>query len=360
MDKKFMQRCIELAKCGFGTASPNPMVGAVITHNDRIIGEGWHKKCGEPHAEVNAVNSVKDKSLLCESTIYVSLEPCAHVGRTPACADMLIREGFKNVVIGSIDPFAKVAGKGIEKLQKAGVNVKLGVLKEECDWLNRRFFTYHTQQRPYIILKWAQTADGYIDNCRDEINQQPLLISNDYFSTINHKWRSTEDAILVGKNTVILDNPQLTTRRWTGRNPVRICLDRNLTLPLQCKIFDSQAKTIIINSKREEIVGNLHYHKIDYKKELVGQLLRVLYEEEIQSVIVEGGKQTIESFISCGSWDEAHVFESEQVIGNGVHAPEFNFQHQEMNFYKGQTHKTYYNTAYYNNKLKKNELARNR
>ena len=347
MDEIYMRRCIELAKCGFGTASPNPMVGAVIVHNGKIIGEGWHRKCGEAHAEVNAVNSVKDKSLLKESTIYVSLEPCAHVGRTPACADMLIREGFPKVVVGSIDPFEKVAGKGIEKLKNAGVDVKIGVLKQECDWLNRRFFTYHTKRRPYIILKWAQTADGFIDNIRTDRQQKPLKITNVYFDRLVHKWRTEEDAILVGTRTALLDNPQLTARLWSGQNPVRICIDRELKVPKSSKIFDGQAKTIIINGSQEYADGNLLYCKVNFSENIVPQVLDILYHNEIQSVIVEGGAQTISSFLSLGLWDEARIFTNGNKIGTGVKAPQFKHPIAKSETKGGITLNYYYNTDYY-------------
>lgn len=347
MDEIYMRRCIELAKCGFGTASPNPMVGAVIVHNGKIIGEGWHRRCGEAHAEVNAVNSVKNKSLIKESTIYVSLEPCAHVGRTPACADMLIREGIPNVVVGSIDPFEKVAGKGIEKLKNAGVDVKIGVLKQECDWLNRRFFTYHTKRRPYIILKWAQTADGFIDNIRSDSTQKPLKITNVNFDRLVHKWRTEEDAILVGTRTALLDNPQLTARLWAGRNPVRVCIDRELKVPESSKILDNQAKTIIINGKKEGTNDNLIFCKADFDENIVPQVLDILYRNEIQSVIVEGGAQTINSFLSLGLWDEARIFTNGDEIGTGVKAPHFNHPIAKSEIKDRITLNYHYNTDYY-------------
>ncbi len=346
-----MKRCIELAKCGFGNASPNPMVGSVIVCDGKIIGEGWHRKCGEAHAEVNAVNSVKDKSLLKKSTIYVSLEPCAHVGRTPACADMIIREEIPNIVVGSIDPFEKVAGKGIEKLRAAGRNVKSGILKDECDWQNRRFFTFHTEKRPYIILKWAQTADGFIDNIRTDNSQKPLAITNRHFNTLVHKWRTQEDAILVGTNTVLLDNPNLTNRHWQGRNPVRICIDKKLKLPTSSNIFNSQAKTIIINSQKNSVEGNLHFCQIDFDKNIIPQILEVLYQHEIQSVIIEGGTQTLNSFISQNCWDEARIFTSAQKIANGVKAPEFNFTAQNCETHDGISLKYFYNNKFFKAEL---------
>ena len=347
MDEIFMRRCIELAKCGFGTASPNPMVGAVIVCDGKIIGEGWHRRCGEAHAEVNAVNSVVDKSLLKKSTIYVSLEPCAHVGRTPACADMLIREGIPRVVVGSIDPFEKVAGKGIEKLRNAGVEVKIGVLKQECDWLNRRFFTFHTKRRPYIILKWAQTADGFIDNIRTDSTKKPLKITNVQFDRLVHKWRTEEDAILVGTRTALLDNPQLTARLWSGRNSVRVCIDRELKVSASSRIFDCQAKTIIINGSKEGTNGNLIFCKADFNENIVPQILDILYRNEIQSVIVEGGAQTLNSFISSGLWDEARIFTSTEKITNGVKAPDLPYPCAKIEKEEDVTLKYIYNNDFY-------------
>lgn len=386
MDEIFMRRCIELAKCGFGTASPNPMVGAVIVCDGKIIGEGWHRKCGEAHAEVNAVNSVADKSLLKKSTIYVSLEPCAHVGRTPACADMLIREGIPNIVVGSIDPFEKVAGKGIEKLRNAGRNVKIGVLRDECDWLNRRFFTFHTKRRPYVILKWAQTADGFIDNIRNDCQTPPLKITDQHFSTLVHKWRTEEDAILVGTRTALLDNPQLTARLWSGRNPVRVCIDREMKIPPSSKIFDNQAKTIVItentspslrhfdrlastssaggidairslsgvegSNSRKFGSTNILFCPANFNEPLVPQILDILYRNEIQSVIVEGGAQTLNTFISLGLWDEARVFTNSRLnIGNGVKAPEFRFECAKDEANDGISLRYFYNNDFYTRKF---------
>ena len=359
MDEIFMRRCIELAKCGFGTASPNPMVGAVIVCDGKIIGEGWHRKCGEAHAEVNAVNSVADKSLLKKSTIYVSLEPCAHVGRTPACADMLIREGIPNIVVGSIDPFEKVAGKGIEKLRNAGRNVKIGVLRDECDWLNRRFFTFHKKRRPYVILKWAQTADGFIDNIRNNSQTPPLKITDRHFSTLVHKWRTEEDAILVGTRTALLDNPQLTARLWSGRNPVRICIDREMKIPVSSKLFDNQAKTIIIchqqnniETYQENFANNIVFAQADFSAPLIPQILDILYKNEIQSVIVEGGAQTLNSFISLGLWDEARVFTNNRLsIGNGVKAPDFPYSCAKIEREGDFTLKYFYNNDFYTREI---------
>ncbi len=263
--EKYIKRCLELAEKGMGNVSPNPMVGAVIVHKDRIIGEGYHRKFGEAHAEVNAINSVENKDLLKESTIYVSLEPCAHIGKTPACADLIIKMQIPKVVVGSIDPYSKVDGKGIKKLEAASVSVVSGVMEEECAFLNRRFYTFHTKNRPYIILKWAQTADGFIDHFREpEANIKPAWITNEYCKALVHKWRTEEDAILTGKNTVILDNPQLTARNWYGKNPVRVCFDKMCELKISYKIFDTDADTIIINSLKDSIENNVKYVKVDF------------------------------------------------------------------------------------------------
>jgi diaminohydroxyphosphoribosylaminopyrimidine deaminase/5-amino-6-(5-phosphoribosylamino)uracil reductase len=323
--EKYMHRCIELASKAAGSVSPNPMVGSVIVHNGVIIGEGYHRKCGEAHAEVNAVNSVKDKSMLKESTIYVSLEPCAHVGRTPACADMIIHEGIPEIVIGSTDPYFMVDGKGIQKLESAGRTVITGILEKECIELNKRFYTYHTQKRPYIILKWAQTKDGYVDFVREpNCGAKAFWITNEFCKTLVHKWRTEEDAFLVGFNTVLLDDPQLTARNWSGRNPLRIAIDEHCQFDKTYQIFDNQADTIILNSLKDSVDKNVRYIKIDFTQNIISQILNVLYDNQIQSLVVEGGSQTLESFISEGMWDEARVFTGNHIFGKGVPAPVFN------------------------------------
>ena len=314
MDEIFMRRCIELAKCGFGTASPNPMVGAVIVCDGKIIGEGWHRKCGEAHAEVNAVNSVADKSLLKKSAIYVSLEPCAHVGRTPACADMLIREGIPNIVVGSIDPFEKVAGKGIEKLRNAGRNVKIGVLREECDWLNRRFFTFHTKHRPYVILKWAQTADGFLDGT----GEKPLRISSDITKCLVHKMRAEEMAILVGTRTALKDNPQLHTRRWYGLHPVRLVFDRNLSVPPTAHLYESDQPTVFFNAVKAE---RPRFVRLDFDADTLPAVMQTLYECGLQSLIVEGGAETLSRFLQAGLYDALQVEVGPEKCGQGTPAP---------------------------------------
>ena len=279
-DEKFMHRCLQLAANGIRGARPNPMVGAVIVADGRIIGEGYHVRCGEGHAEVNAFASVRseDESLLRDATIYVSLEPCAHFGKTPPCADLIVSKGLKRVVVGCIDPFAEVQGRGIAKIRQAGIEVTVGVLEQECKWLNRRFFTFHSKHRPYIILKWAQTSNGFIDN-----QGQALQISNEQTQMLSHKLRAEEDAILVGHTTDVREHPQLTVRHWVGANPKRIVLTRQRPLP---------------------------------------QLMDDLYQHGIQSLIVEGGLQTHESFIQAGLWDEIRVETAPIVVSDGTRAPQ--------------------------------------
>lgn len=280
-DEKYMRRCLQLAANGIQGARPNPMVGAVLVANDRIIGEGYHVRCGEGHAEVNAFASVKpeDESLLKDATIYVSLEPCAHYGKTPPCAELIIRKGVKRVVVGCIDPFAKVQGRGVQMIREAGIDVTVGVLEQECQWLNRRFFTYHSKHRPYIILKWAQTANGYIDD-----HGKPLQISNEQTQMLSHQLRAEEDAILVGHTTDVREHPQLTVRHWYGPNPKRVVLTHHRPLP---------------------------------------QLIDDFYQHGIQSLIVEGGCQTHESFIKAGLWDEIRVETAPITVNGGTCAPQF-------------------------------------
>lgn len=306
----YIKRCIELAKNGLGTTYPNPLVGSVIVYDGKIIGEGWHKKAGESHAEVNAVNSVKDKSLLSKSTIYVSLEPCSHFGKTPPCSDLIIHHRIPNVVIGTIDPFAKVAGNGIKKLREAGANVTVGILEKECNELNKRFFTFHQKKRPYVILKWAETADGFLSP-ESKKEQKPVWITNLYSRQLVHKWRSEEQAILVGTQTVIDDNPSLDVRNWTGNNPVRIVLDKNNRIPKESHIFDIRAKTLVISNST-----------IDFSKDIASQITRFLFENNLQSVIIEGGKQTLQTFINADLWDEARIFIGEERFSSGTKAPD--------------------------------------
>ncbi|UBZ07114.1 bifunctional diaminohydroxyphosphoribosylaminopyrimidine deaminase/5-amino-6-(5-phosphoribosylamino)uracil reductase RibD [Salegentibacter mishustinae] len=321
--EKYIKRCIELAKNGLGATYPNPLVGSVIVHRDSIIGEGWHQKAGGPHAEVNAVNSVKDESLLKKSTIYVSLEPCSHFGKTPPCSDLIIAKGIKNVVIGTVDPFAEVAGRGIKKLMEAGCEVQVGVLEQECQDLNQRFFTFHQKKRPYIILKWAQTADGFIAP-KIQQKREPVWITNQYSKQLVHKWRSEEQAILVGTNTAIADNPKLNTRLWKGENPVRVVIDKDLKIPQESALFDGTIKTIVLteNEKKSDN-NNLAFEKLDFQQDLPNQICEVLYRHNLQSIIIEGGAKTHQTFIDNNLWDEARVFTGISEFHKGVKAPEF-------------------------------------
>ncbi len=324
-DEKYMQRCLELAHRGAGSVSPNPMVGCVIVHNNRIIGEGYHERCGEAHAEVNAVRSVKDPSLLTESTMYVTLEPCAHFGRTPPCSDLIVEKQIPKVVIGTVDPYAEVSGRGIEKLRKAGIDVTVGILDKECVELNKRFFTFHEKKRPYIILKWAQTRDGFIDIDREEADfGEPTWITGPKALEMVHRIRAREDAIMVGTNTALKDNPSLTVRHCEGRNPLRIVIVRKLKLPATLHLFDNSTPTLVINSIKNEKQENTEWIKVDEKKELIPQILDLLYRKDILSLIVEGGRQTTDYFIHSGLWDEAHVFTGNKMFRKGVRAPELN------------------------------------
>ena len=317
----YMKRCIELAKNGLGTTYPNPMVGSVIVHNGKIIGEGWHKKAGEPHAEVHAVNSVKDRSLLKEATIYVSLEPCSHFGKTPPCCDLIIANKIPNVVIGTIDPFAKVAGNGIKKLVESGKNVTIGVLEDECNELNKRFFTFHQKKRPYIILKWAETADGFIAPISRE-EKSPVWITNSYSRQLVHKWRTEEQAILVGTNTVLEDNPKLDARDFKGNNPIRIVWDKSNKITEEFHIKNGIIPTFFLTeSKNLTEKQNIYYKNTIFDTLIAKKTLDILYEENIQSVIVEGGSQTLQTFIDANLWDEARVFVSENSFNEGVISP---------------------------------------
>ncbi len=311
-----MQRALELAELGRGSVSPNPMVGCVIVHQDKIIGEGYHKKYGEAHAEVNAIHSAKDHSIFPECTAYVTLEPCAHHGKTPPCADLLIEKKIKRIVVACRDPFGQVDGKGIEKLQKAGLDVDLGILEKEAIELNKRFFTSVQKERPYVILKWAQTSDGFV--ARENFDSK--WISNSYSRQMVHKWRTEEDAILVGKNTAIHDDPLLTSREWRGNNPIRVLLDSNLEVNKTFNLFNEDAPTLVLNALKSEKSKNIEWIKTDMNNPW--SVLRQLNERKIQSVIVEGGSSVLNSFINENCWDEARVFTSEVTFGKGIAAPE--------------------------------------
>jgi len=322
--EKYIKRCIELAKNGLGKTYPNPMVGSVIVLNDSIIGEGWHKKAGEPHAEVNAINSVNDKSLLKDATIYVSLEPCSHYGKTPPCANLIVENGIRNVVIGIIDENSIVSGRGVKHLQNNGCNVIVGVLEHECKELNKRFFTFHTKKRPFIILKWAETADGFIDKLRDEDSENlPNWISNTYSQQFVHKMRAEEQSILVGTTTALNDNPTLNVRSWVGDNPIRIVLDRTLKIPSNYNLFDESLQTIVFTEKqfKKSNYNNVQFEVINFSKNLPKQICDVLFKYEIQSVIIEGGSRTLQSFIDTNLWDETFVFVGETIFKTGLEAP---------------------------------------
>lgn len=320
-----MHRCLQLAQNGAGNVAPNPMVGALLVYNDTIIAEGWHMQYGQPHAEVNCINNVaaNKKELIKESTLYVSLEPCAHFGKTPPCAALIIENKIPRVVIGCKDSFAAVNGKGIEQLKAAGIEVIVDVLYENAVTLNKRFFTFNTKQRPYIILKWAQTADEKIAST----TSQRLLISNDSTNRLVHKWRSDEAAILVGTNTALKDNPALTVRLVEGKNPVRLVIDKQLQLPQTLQLFDGTTKTIVYNLWKCEHKEAVDYYKIERDKSIIKQIIQHLYDIKLQSVIVEGGAQLLQSFIDAGLWDEARIITNTAVtIGEGLAAPILNNQ----------------------------------
>jgi diaminohydroxyphosphoribosylaminopyrimidine deaminase/5-amino-6-(5-phosphoribosylamino)uracil reductase len=321
--EKYIRRCIALAKNGFGTTYPNPMVGSVIVYNDQIIGEGWHKKAGEPHAEVNAIASVKDKSLLKKATLYVSLEPCSHFGKTPPCCDLIIANQIPNVVVGTVDTNEKVAGNGIKKLIAAGANVTVGVLEKECHELNKRFFTFHEKKRPYIILKWAESQDGFLAP-KKELDQerQPIWITNQYSRQLVHKWRSEEQAILVGTQTVMEDNPKLDVRDWSGNNPARVVLDRNNQIHKESHILNDSTKTIVFTgSEISTTKKNTTFEILDFNQNIVPQILSVLHYHQIQSIIIEGGTKTLQFFIDLNLWDEARIFIGNTFFEKGVKAP---------------------------------------
>lgn len=320
--EKYMHRCLQLAKNGLGTTYPNPLVGAVIVYNDTIIGEGWHQKSGLPHAEVNAINKVKDKSKLKEATLYVNLEPCSHFGKTPPCANLIIDNAIKKVVIGTKDPNSKVAGSGIEKLEKYGIEVVCGVLEEECNQINKRFFCFHKKRRPYIILKWAQSQDGFIAP-ETKKNEGPFYISNSISRQLVHKWRTEEQAILVGYNTIIKDNPKLNAREWRGNQPIRIVLDKNNSLNNHHSIFDMLQPTIIFNNEEnyaQELV--IKKEKIIFDSNALHQIIEKLHYFEVQSILIEGGKKTLDLFIKEQLWDEARIFTNPMTLYNGIPSPE--------------------------------------
>ncbi|WP_454046836.1 bifunctional diaminohydroxyphosphoribosylaminopyrimidine deaminase/5-amino-6-(5-phosphoribosylamino)uracil reductase RibD [Chryseobacterium sp. Marseille-Q8038] len=318
-DEFYIKRCIELAQKALGNTYPNPLVGSVIVHNGEIIGEGYHHKAGENHAEINAINSVRNKDLIPESTIYVSLEPCAHYGKTPPCALKIKELGFKKVVIGAMDSHDKVNGKGKKIIQDAGIETVSGILEKECIELNKRFFTYHEKKRPYIILKWAESGDGFLDK-----DFKPTAVSNTLVNQFVHQLRADEHAILVGTQTALHDNPSLTVRNAEGVNPVRILIDFDLKVPAHFNIYNNEARTLVLNSIKESTEGHIQFIKIN-KDNFLPELMEALYKEQIQSVIIEGGRFTLQQFINADLWDEAIVIKNENLkLENGTKAPEFN------------------------------------
>ncbi|MCK0159828.1 bifunctional diaminohydroxyphosphoribosylaminopyrimidine deaminase/5-amino-6-(5-phosphoribosylamino)uracil reductase RibD [Allomuricauda sp. F6463D] len=323
--QKYILRCIQLGKKGLGTTAPNPMVGCVIVHDNKIIGECFTDPYGGPHAEVNAINSVKDKSILSESSLYVTLEPCSHFGKTPPCADLIAKHKIKEVYIGLQDPYDKVAGKGIKKLQDAGCIVTVGILEEACRKHHKRFLSFQEHQRPYIILKWAESQDGFLapDPSLRSNNPEPFWITNAYSKQLVHQWRSQEQAILVGTKTVLEDNPKLTTRNWTGKNPTRVVLDKDLKIDSNFHVFDRSVKTIVLTQHNDasKCIEGVIYVEIDFSKPLAKQICNVLYQQHITSVIIEGGARTLQTFIDENLWDEARIFKGSIRFDKGLVAP---------------------------------------
>ncbi|MCF8464743.1 MAG: bifunctional diaminohydroxyphosphoribosylaminopyrimidine deaminase/5-amino-6-(5-phosphoribosylamino)uracil reductase RibD [Flavobacteriales bacterium] len=325
-----MLRCLGLAQLGAGSVAPNPMVGCVIVHEDRIIGEGYTSPYGGNHAEVNAINSVANASLLPHSTLYVGLEPCAHYGKTPPCANLIIEKKIKRVVIACLDPFAQVNGLGIKRLMEAGVDVKIGVLEAEAQELNRRFFTFHEKKRPYIILKWAETADGFVDGIRSNSSEPSLKITGDTANILVHKWRSEEAAIMVGKNTALLDDPSLTTRKYEGKNPIRILLDAKLEIEEGAHVFSEAAETLVFTESVKSKIRNLKSEIITIQSVRdLDSILTELHNRDIQSVIVEGGPTLHASFYKAGLWDEIRRFVSPLKVENGIKALRLNESPEE-------------------------------
>lgn len=336
-----MRRCLDLAIKGAGNVSPNPMVGAVLVYKDKIIGEGWHQQYGKAHAEVNCIASVKEeeKQFIGKSVMYVSLEPCAHYGKTPPCADLIIQHKIPKVVIGCTDTYNEVSGKGIQKLKDAGIDVTLNVLEQESRWLNRRFFCKQEKNRPYIILKWAESKNGYI--APPQGNR--VMLSNEFSQKWVHKMRQEEDAILVGYNTALLDNPTLNNRYDTGKNPVRVVIDFNASLPNTLNLFDKQQHTLVFNFVKEQREENLHFIKLEKKQKLETQVLQHL--KDINSIIIEGGSKTLQLFLDARLWDEAFVITTSKIIDNGTQAPKintgkllntFNLQNDTINHYQNE------------------------
>ena len=326
-DEKYIQRCLQLAENGKGYVSPNPMVGSVVVYDGKIIGEGYHRQYGKAHAEVNAISSVKDKSLLEKSTIYVSLEPCSHYGKTPPCAQLIIDSKIKRAVIATLDPFPAVSGRGVKMLQDAGIEVTTGVLEKEAYELNKAFFSAQLKHRPYVYLKWAQTKDGFIDKIRQEGEEaKPTPISNHFTKQLVHKLRSEVASIMVGTNTALNDNPSLTTRYWSGKNPIRIILDRQGRIPPNYHIFDNKVKTIVFTEaiENDKQVEETSFIVVKFNENLLSEILNKLYSLKIDSVLVEGGRQLLQGFIDQNLWDEAFIEIADKEFGDGVEAPSIN------------------------------------
>lgn len=344
-DTKYMLRCLELARQAFGNTYPNPMVGCVIVHNNKIIGEGYHHKAGEPHAEVNAIQSIENQELLSESTLYVNLEPCAHFGKTPPCADLIVSKKIKRVVVGCIDTFSKVSGKGIEKLKNAHIDVTTNVLEQESRDLNCRFFTYHEKKRPYIILKWAQSKDGFIDKLpMVKKSSKGVRITNEICEKLVHQWRVEEQAILVGTNTAVQDNPNLTARLCRGNNPLRVVWDLHDRIPENSNLKNGETPTVIFSLLQRESKENIEYKHITNEQNLVQETLDYLYEKGIQSLIVEGGTQTLQTFLDANIWDEARIFTTEEKFGEGISSPIFTTQPDKNQSIGNATLNYYYNS----------------
>ena len=316
-----MNKCIELAQRGLGNTYPNPLVGSVVVSNNKVIGSGWHQKAGEAHAEVHAIRSVLDTRALPSSTLYVNLEPCSHHGKTPPCTDLIIQSGIRHVVVGMLDPFEKVNGQGIQKLLDAGIKVDVGVEEKSCKTLNRRFLTAINSKRPYVILKWAKTQDGYISPKHKKKNQ-PVWISNSISRTLAHQWRAEEQSILIGSQTAVDDNPSLTTRRIDGPSPTRILIDPNEKINRNAKLFAADQKVIVYTNNHSRIDEHIYYVSIDFSGNGLKQILSDLHLKNIQSVLVEGGAKTLQYFIDAGMWDEAKVFTGQGTFGDGVLAPD--------------------------------------
>ena len=323
MDEKYMYRCIQLARNGEGFVAPSPMVGSVIVYDNRIIGEGFHRRYGEAHAEVNAIASVKDQNLLKHATMYVNLEPCSHYGKTPPCAELIIKKEIPEVVIACEDPFPEVSGQGIEMMRAAGIEVNVGILRDDCENLNKRFFTFFQKKRPYIILKWAQSTDGFLDRNRDPgSHEKPVRLSDDFTQLIVHKMRAQESAIMIGTRTALSDNPSLNVRLWNGKNPLRLVVDRDLKIPQSFSLLDGSIPTLIYTAKKMPDKHNLIYRKIEFDRDILPQIMSDLYERKIQSLLVEGGGKLLNSFIQSGLWDEANIETASVLLGSGIQAPD--------------------------------------